>query len=311
MVNIPNTNLLLIVGGVIAAVFLVNEVRKAGGDLSKALEGIKFPSIGDIKFPDFKFPDIKFPEFNFPEFPSFEFPDFTKFFEEQQKNFDEFTATVTQQFSNLGEAGREVGSTPDPDVIPQFGGGLAEKRGEQEETISPEQEAFEAIPAGEDISGAELASAINAEEFRRRQEEQKALEERALRDLEIGLERPSPIEVVSELPTEQIFGGGGLGFIGGIIRENPIDTLGEVIDLFPELSASQAADFLAEFSGISPTDALRIDPDIKNIVANIGGENIQVVNVSPSDLEAENIRAAKVTCEQFGLNCELAASTLA
>ena len=111
-------------------------------------------------------------------------------------------------------------------------------------------------------------------------------------------------EIVSELPTQQEFASGGVGFIGGTIRENPVDTLSEVIDLFPQLTASQAADFLNEFSGISPTDALRIDPDVSNIVANIEGVNIQVPNISISDLDAAENRASCTTCELYGLNCD-------
>ena len=64
MVSFPkiSPNLLLGVGGIIAAVFLVNQIRKAGGDVSKALADIQLPSIGDITFPEIKFPEFKFPD---------------------------------------------------------------------------------------------------------------------------------------------------------------------------------------------------------------------------------------------------------
>ncbi len=108
--------------------------------------------------------------------------------------------------------------------------------------------------------------------------------------------------MISELEDEdeQEFGFGGPSFIGGTVRENPVDTLSEVINLFPGISASQAADFLAEYSGISPTDALRIDPDIRNISSPDGLED---VNVSPTDLDDASRRAEELTCRLFGLNC--------
>lgn len=113
--------------------------------------------------------------------------------------------------------------------------------------------------------------------------------------------------VINELPNEnknKIFGSGGLSFIGGTVRENPVDSFNEVNALFPELSASQIADFLNEFKGISPSDALRINPDIINKVANINGENITVDNVSISNLKTEENKASCTTCRLFGLNCE-------
>ena len=111
-------------------------------------------------------------------------------------------------------------------------------------------------------------------------------------------------QVVSRLPGDQVFGGGGISFEGGFIFENPIDTLTEVLAAFPQLTASQAADFLSQFSGILPSELAFIDPDIKNIVANIEGENVQVPIVTPSLLEQEAIRAACTSCELFNLNCE-------
>jgi hypothetical protein len=103
---------------------------------------------------------------------------------------------------------------------------------------------------------------------------------------------------------ENEFKGGGVSFIGGTIRENPVDTLSEVLNIFPQLSASQAADFLNEHSGILPSQIDRIDPDIKNIVANVGGENIAVNNIGISNLLEEEMKAKKLTCSLFGLNCE-------
>jgi len=63
--------------------------------------------------------------------------------------------------------------------------------------------------------------------------------------------------VIQSLGTEQEFMGGGQGFIGGSVSPTPITTLTQVLALFPQATASQAANFLAEFSGILPEAALQ------------------------------------------------------
>ena len=55
--------------------------------------------------------------------------------------------------------------------------------------------------------------------------------------------------------------------------------------------------------GILPSQVSLVDPDIKNIVANIAGENIQVQNVGIPNLMKEAQKAACTSCELFGLNC--------
>jgi len=72
---------------------------------------------------------------------------------------------------------------------------------------------------------------------------------------------PPPIVVdpALDIPPDVEFMGGGVSFIGGSIGQNPVDTLFEVLGLFPKLSASGAANFLFLHSGISPSDALMLD----------------------------------------------------
>jgi len=70
---------------------------------------------------------------------------------------------------------------------------------------------------------------------------------------------PPPIIIDPELDVEGEFEGGGPSFIGGGIGQTPITTLFQVLDLFPLLSASGAANFLFQFSGISPSDALNLE----------------------------------------------------
>jgi len=68
-----------------------------------------------------------------------------------------------------------------------------------------------------------------------------------------------PIVIDPELEVEGEFTGGGPSFIGGSIGQTPVTTLFQVLDLFPSFSASQAANFLFQFSGISPSEALELE----------------------------------------------------
>ena len=336
MVSFPkiSPNLLLGVGGIIAAVFLVNQIRKAGGDVAafgaefKPFEGFEFPKLPDIKFPDVTFPDISFPDIKFPDVTFPEFPDITK-------GCDEFTKSITDFFKQQQEdlsklAGQTVtvdGTTitiPPETIIDPVTGIVtspipptmvlseaerleAERQLEINRQRAIAEQALAEIPPEEDISGAEITAAINEAEFIRRQQEQILAET-----------QPIP-EIISELPIEQPFVGGGVSFIGGTIRENPIDTLAEAIDL--GLTASQAADFLAVTGGkVTPSqiELGLVDPDIQNIVAGfVGGGLGQAVPVSadPLDIlsikESEAQEAAEFTCREFGLNCELVDSMMA
>lgn len=134
----------------------------------------------------------------------------------------------------------------------------------------------------------------------------------------------APVDrVTSFLPTGQQFGFGGT-FQGGIVTENPIDTLSEIISNFPQLSASQAADLLAQIrvrdKPLFPSEvkAGLVDPDIRNIVA-AGGDIVRgtQVQITPSQQqtmsirESEAKRAACLTCEMFGLNCPICSGQMA
>jgi len=77
--------------------------------------------------------------------------------------------------------------------------------------------------------------------------------------------------VLNTIGTEQEFTGGGQGFMGGSINPTPITTLSQVLALFPQATASQAANFLAEFSGILPEAALQ--------------QGLEVVSLSSSPLD--------------------------
>ncbi len=354
MVSLPNTNILLAVGGIVAAVFLVSQIRKAGADVVGALptidEGLR-ESLTDITS------SIGTTAKNFESLQN----QFIQFQTDAATNLSQFKSdtsdnlkSITDFFGNLFKtqqeelsqlAGQTVSSgdstifIPPDTVINPDGTSSSDtpplldlSESERLEALrqleinrqrSIKEQELSEIPASEDISGAELASAINEAEFQRRlDEESKPFDgsEGLIGPIqEISTETQQGLvlsaEEISSSPAqlsfEQILADAkkraaenlAAGEIPGFV--NPIDTLGEVIELFPQLTASQAADFLMEHSGISPSDALLVDPDIKNIVANVGGENIPVENVTISKLDEQAQIAACTTCDLFGLNCDI------
>jgi len=71
--------------------------------------------------------------------------------------------------------------------------------------------------------------------------------------------------------------GGGPSFISGVTTfgSNIVDSLSEVLNIFPNLTASQARDTLEEFQGLTASQFRLIDPDVINIT-----EPEQIFNVS-------------------------------
>jgi len=320
MVKVPNSNLILGVGGIIAAVFLVSQIRKAGADVVNALpvvdEGLRQSITGIASSVSSVTSQVADLTGGIAQFQKDVATNLSQFQTDAVINLSQFQAdssqnlkSVTDFFGNLFKNNQTVKADSDDFSFDDNNKPPSEGLLSQEEILNCkcgssiiqdvntgkiEQKCLVCQDVTPDFSGTTVIQvpdeipSITGENIRLNQTDDIILNQ----------------IVESELPTDQVFSGGGVSFIGGVVRENPVDTLTEVLNLFPELSASQAADFLNEFLGISPTDALRIDPDIINKVANIGGENIQVPNVSVSDLDAAENRASCTTCELFGLNCE-------
>jgi len=228
MVKFPNTNLLLAVGGIIAAVFVIRELRNAGGDLQNALSGLKFP---DINFPSF--PDITFPSF----------PDIFNIFPEDNTSSiagdtivtDDGT-TITIPDDNIVNPDGTVSGSPPTMDLSEAARLEALRQLELNRQRSIAEQALSEIPIDEDISGAELNAARNADEFQRRLDEQS----RTIEDFRSQQNVQTDIE-------GNTFGGGGISFIGGTVTETPIRflSLGQIIDRF-NVSASRAADIRAQ-----------------------------------------------------------------
>jgi len=148
-----------------------------------------------------------------------------------------------------------VSTVPDPldqNLSPGLAGGIQQRQRDLRESLglTPAQE-FAAEKAG--ISGTQQLIEFLGLEFA------------PPAAAEVTPAQDFGTTVIQSLGTEQVFTGGGVGFMGGSVSPTPITTLSQVIDLFPGITASQAADFLGEFSGILPEAALQQGFDVINI----------------------------------------------
>ena len=88
-------------------------------------------------------------------------------------------------------------------------------------------------------------------------------------------------------PTSFTIGGGkftnSLGFVGGktTFGDNVVDTLSEVLKLFPKLTAGQARDALSQNKGLTATQFKQINPDVINLSSE-GKEKIPNVQLNAS-----------------------------
>jgi len=246
------------------------------GDITKGISEFKFPELNlpfsdfefpsfDFKFPDFdfKFPEFKFPEITFPEFPAFpELPDFASIFETFSNQFTMPTEVPTLEEGEEGTGLLEgfVGGEGGEPKLP------ADKNLFQvvfENIFGKKPTPTEEFQAGKvglsGLSGTQELINFFGFPFAPKEETEKEIEQFV----------PTPSSVISLLPSPQQFEIGGTNVSGlpifGTIQETPITTLTQVLDLFPNLTASQAADFLGEFSGISPAAALLQGGDVINL----------------------------------------------
>jgi len=288
MVKFPNTNLLLAVGGVIAAIFVIRELRSAGGDLQNALSGLKFP---EIKLPDINFPS--FPEINFPEFPSINiFNDPTSSIAGETVPFGDDESTVTIPADTIVNPDGTVSSSTPPLLdLSEEARQEALRQLELNRQRSIAEQALSEIPASEDISGAELNAARIRDENRARE---------AARTIE---DFRSQQNVQTDIEGNQ-FGGGGISFIGGSVTETPIRflSLGQIIDRF-NVTASQAADIRARAGGGSAEDIAQFEQfDFgSNLGSNLGIPELQNVG-SVSDQQFQGLTAQEIALRLTGGN---------
>jgi len=256
----------LVLGGLI---IFRDRISEAVGSIPGAVAS----GIGDIniQLPSFELPKIELPKIEFPEFPDFSnlFTGFQKQLDDISKQFQDFKLP---ELPPLFVEDPTVSTVPDPldqNLSPGLAGGIQQRQRDLREAleaqgVTPAQQ-FAAEKAGAssifgilDFLGLQFAPPAAAEV-------------------------PPPVDlgfgdtVLNLLGTNQEFTGGGVGFQGGVINPTPITTLSQVIDLFPGITASQAADFLGEFSGILPEAALLQGFDVINITS-APGDPPQVFN---------------------------------
>jgi len=264
-------NPFLVLGGIVlgALILFRKDITGAFASLGTGIS----EGIGDIniQLPEIKFPEITFPEIKFPEF-----PDFTDIFSGFQEQIKDLSGQVFELQGKLGMFAE--GTTQDPSGVIE-GAPPTINLDVSPSQISPTSEiafnqlrsqVFDTLTQTLGLTSSEAFAALRDVSF-----------EDGLKGLDAVLQsfnrpftppiQPEPNAVNPQflvsnlLGTDQEFTGGGQGFTFGQINPTPITTLTQVIDLFPGITASQAADFLSEFKGILPEAALLQGGDVINI----------------------------------------------
>jgi len=243
----------IILGGItIGLLFFSGDIRKAFGSFGESFGKIELPPINlpDINFPDFNFPEITFPNFDF------KFPDFN--FGSNLVGFKEQIDKIIEQVSNPLDPGREEGSTPEPDVIPDTTGGMADRlRGVIDPIMDPT------------ITDSPLVQVFRPADF---------IEERT--GVSFGTEIIVP-------GADELGLGGGPSFIGGstTFGDNLIDTFNEVLNIFPFLRANQIDDLLIQNPGLTASQFRLINPIPESSLSSEGVDPPQMTVTSNPDFQ--------------------------
>jgi len=166
------------------------------------------------------------------------------FFDSQQADFDLFVQQSGQNIEDISESAQKAAEEGGPlSGLFDFFSGLGGQAEPPEEL--PFQGPFQPIPDFEDLPPFQQLPLTG-----------------------LGEVQPEPLPPQIGFETESPLLGGGPSFIGGTTTfgDNIVDTLSEVLAIFPELTASQARDALEEFSGLTGNEFAQINPDIINIV---------------------------------------------
>jgi len=290
--GIFNNPAFVILGGLaVVLLFFQKDIRNAFGSLGESFGAI------DITLPEIKLPDI-----TFPEFPDITFPDFSSIFQGFQDQLSSLAGqTVPSEAggppvtippdTTVTEEGTVVSSTP-----PTIDLGVSPSQLDPLGEISFNQlrsQVFDTLTQTLGLTSSEAFAALKDVSF---QEGGFSALDDILQSFNTPFTPPIPPDqpsqdfgfddtVLNLIGTSQEFTGGGVGFMGGVINPTPITTLTQVLDLFPNLTASQAADFLGENFGILPEAALQIGGD----VINISGDPSQPILDQPSSLGTTGI----------------------
>jgi len=287
--------------------------------ISEGIGGI----FGDLKFPEIPnpFEDFKFPEFNFPEFTNpfedfvfptfenpfkdFELPDFTSQFEGFNQQFQDLFSSFQLQLNNL--FGTEI---EQPQKMVENTGLLTQEelnKCQCGSTIS--QDAFgnvQQLCKICEITDEQLPSLDPAKNIPLQDTNQGLLDFLGLTPaqefaLGKGLSPEQEEQIIVPIENVNVIGG-GQSFIGGTTTfgdsSNIVDTLTEVLNLFPNLTASQAANALAEFPNLTPNQFRLINPFVPSI-SSTGVDPNQIFN-NTSDPSLSGLTPEQIFQKLFG-----------
>jgi len=233
--------------------------------------------IGNITLPEIKLPDITLPDITLPDIPNpfedFKFPDFSGFFtglQEQQENFftkliNQFNLDVSPDIPKPIKMVEDTGLLSQEDVLKcECGSTITQDAfGNVQQLCKVCDKPPSAVTPPQDLGGIFGTGLLDF----------------------LGL-TPAQEFAISKggfnVPESNPFGiGGGGSFIGGTTTfgdsSNIVDTLSEVLNIFPNLTASQAADALAQNVGLTANEFAQVDPDIINI-SSAGFDPEQIFN---------------------------------
>jgi len=311
--GLANNPAIVIIALVLGGLFIFRDKISEGiSGLGEGLFNFEFPAFPEIKFPDFNFPE--FPEIKFPDFPDFtsQFEDIFSGFQEQLDNLFSNQQSIIAGQTVTTEQGQDVMIPPDTVIDPDTGivtsstpptvvnGGatfeenlFAQNRAGVFDTLveilglSPTQ-------AGNIVRGATTQADLERILFEANQGKFTPTNQpTGLDNMGVGFDVPfnDPLGL-----------GGGGSFIGGTTtfgdETNIIDTLSEVLAIFPNLTASQAADALAENAGLTGNQFAQIDPDIINI-SSAGIDPEQILN-NTSDPSLSGLTPEQIFQKLFG-----------
>jgi len=243
-------------------------------------------------FDNFKFPEIKLPEF--PTFPDITFPDFPQFPEITFPEFPDFT-NIFQGFQDQLDSivGGTIGGT----------------------TVSPTNPPSEPTPVDDPVLDSPLGPITPGENCVLMPDGTVVCDSGPTFDVcvafpELCQTGPSntdpfdgsegfigPVQPPGTLPTQPGFEvGPGSPFIGGpgtgmdvpltgvtTFGDNLIDTLSEVLNIFTNLTASQASNLLFDNPGLTGNEFAQLNPFGSSSISSAGGDPEQIINNSSGD----------------------------
>jgi len=262
-------------------------------EIPNPFENFEFPTLTN-PFADFEFPEFTFPEFTNP-FADFEFPelpDFTSQFETFNEQFTDLFSNFQLQFNNLfgteleqpPKMVEDTGATQEQIDACQCGSSIVQDAFgnvnlqchvcEQQDTQLPSQDPALNVPVLPTGTGGGLSDPnfldflglTPAQQFAQENNQQ------GLNNQGIGFDVPF---------NDPLGQGGGLSFIGGTTtfgdETNIIDTLSEVLNIFPNLTASQAANALFANPDLTGNQFAQITP-IQPSISSSGVDPEQIIN---------------------------------